>query len=530
MRFAKVAGDPAGRNADKRLALWGLVVVVLVGLGLRLYRLDHAKFWFDEYATYVFASEPLSRIWGPDARVETNPPLYYAMQHLWLAFGDSRFAMRTLPALGGVCSIMAAFGLGRALLGWREGLATAAIVAAAPTHIHFSREARCYPWLVAVGTLALIALVQAARVHLKGSAASAAGTRSASHTNEPTAPRTALVAWLTMYSAAAIIAVYLHNTAVLLPALASVFVGWLLVRRKAPRRLLAGWVIANGAIVAAGAWWFVTVARQAQGTLSNFTWMPRPTPEVVYSRLLMAYDAHWSVKLLMLALALYGAWILRGRSGLLVLLGVFVVGQPLAMYLLSLWRPMFVTRVLLWPTVCFFVLMAAGLATIKSPARFAGAVVLLMAAQLAVVAPTYPLERAESGVAALVEHLRTAATPGDLLILYPHEEIDFEHQYEARDHPLNIETVGVRPDDRSYQLDVWCRARRISKGEAIGALETGRRVWVMTARDETDPFLRRLDRAARRESPVWSSGRVTLRWFDRNDAAAIGSVLPPLIR
>ena len=62
-----------------------LVGIALLGLLLRLYRIDHQSVWFDEAQSLVWSRLGLREMTEKiaDARFNINPPLHFYMLHAW---------------------------------------------------------------------------------------------------------------------------------------------------------------------------------------------------------------------------------------------------------------------------------------------------------------------------------------------------------------------------------------------------------------------------------------------------------------
>jgi hypothetical protein len=142
----------------RRPEAW-LVLVVVVGLAIRLYRLDERSIWFDEASSWRTVQFPLGEMID---RVAANchPPLYYLCLKVWTAlFGDSLWAMRGLSVLFASVLMVGTYLFMRALCelgdgtsigkanrgggGW-TGVVAAALVATSAFQIRMSWEARMY--------------------------------------------------------------------------------------------------------------------------------------------------------------------------------------------------------------------------------------------------------------------------------------------------------------------------------------------------------------------------------------------------
>jgi 4-amino-4-deoxy-L-arabinose transferase-like glycosyltransferase len=125
------------------LLLLGLVVIV--GAALRFYKLGLVPSVLngDEGRMGVMAlSTDFSELANPFALWENFGAFYLqAIDFCFKIFGNTPFALRFLPALGGVLAILAVYLLARQIAGKRVALVSAALLAFSHTHIHFSRTA-----------------------------------------------------------------------------------------------------------------------------------------------------------------------------------------------------------------------------------------------------------------------------------------------------------------------------------------------------------------------------------------------------
>jgi len=136
------------------------VLILLLALGLRFYRLDAQSLWSDEGNSASLAQRSLPLITAA-AGGDIHPPLYYYLLHFWsLAFGASEFALRALSALAGVALVGLVFWIGAELFGRAAGLAGAALAAINPFQVYYSQEARMYMLAAALGAAATLCFVR----------------------------------------------------------------------------------------------------------------------------------------------------------------------------------------------------------------------------------------------------------------------------------------------------------------------------------------------------------------------------------
>ena len=72
----------------------GLLAIVALGLFARFYGLSDQPIWMDEAYSYFASTRPLADILFN--KIDTHPPLFYAIQHFWTAIDPKfrRFARR----------------------------------------------------------------------------------------------------------------------------------------------------------------------------------------------------------------------------------------------------------------------------------------------------------------------------------------------------------------------------------------------------------------------------------------------------
>jgi hypothetical protein len=101
----------------KRIA--PLLLILLLGFALRLYRLEAVPFRGDEAFSVQQWTAPLSISLTEIAAIEPHPPLTYILFRAWrLVFGvDSEFLLRMLPLFANMLGIPALFAIGKRLSG-----------------------------------------------------------------------------------------------------------------------------------------------------------------------------------------------------------------------------------------------------------------------------------------------------------------------------------------------------------------------------------------------------------------------------
>ncbi|WP_171231109.1 glycosyltransferase family 39 protein [Ruegeria sp. HKCCA6707] len=137
--------------------------ILLVGLALRLARLD-AALWYDEVNTLVdYVRLPLAQLFTQYDSL--NNHVFFTLQgkaSIGL-FGESAWALRLPAVLWGVASLWALWLLARRVVPVPEALMATALMAVSYHHVWFSQNARGYTGLLFLGLIALVLVLEGMR-------------------------------------------------------------------------------------------------------------------------------------------------------------------------------------------------------------------------------------------------------------------------------------------------------------------------------------------------------------------------------
>lgn len=382
----------------------GIVLLAMALGALSLgFRLGWQDLWWDEEVTLMFSRmswrELIIDHWGLD----THRPVYYAMQKLWNGVaGESIAALRGLPVLVTLLIVPVFHRIGREIGGRPMAALAALLLVTAPMFVYQGRELRMYCLLnlcLALSLLFAVRLARAAREEREGTEDTGSG-------------------WLVVgFSFSLALAFHAQAIAVVVAVLYGVWAGLAIVLGLLPRRFLR--------VVLAGAGLFVLFSIPAimpflghfTGTVGESFWLPDPTPRFVYDQTLGAFPYPKWTKPPVFLLFLWGAWCLWRRKpaeGLLLI--ILAAGLPILVYLISLSKPLYLTRVIAWSGFVSILLLAAGLACLPQVWRWIGAA-LITAAQIGHLATFYPGAPEVSPYAALSETLETFDPARDMLVL-----------------------------------------------------------------------------------------------------------------
>ncbi|MEE8392270.1 MAG: glycosyltransferase family 39 protein [Anaerolineae bacterium] len=361
-----------------------LVVVIVIGAILRVFQIGTKCLWLDEAFSVWMGWQPVGEMLDWLVRIDQHPPLYYLLLHLWMVLGDDAATVRTLSALLGTLTIPVIYLLGRRLADDRVGLLAALILSVSPFHVRFAQEARMYTLLTLNASLALYALLRlltdphAGKVKFGQQFVSfwgawrAGGDRAPRRLPSLQTIETDL-AWLgyIVFTTATLLG---HNTAVFFPIATNIFVlGLLLVRSRIPNpELLRNWLLAQVSVLLLWSPWLVSFVSQSVRVYHEF-WISAPTWETVVGVigaflsdfLPLPSSVAWVVWGLYTGLMLLGLIHFRYRPAHIALLLVVFLTPFVGEWLVSLRRPIFYSRTLIWASIPLYLLLAAGMCQLR---------------------------------------------------------------------------------------------------------------------------------------------------------------------
>jgi len=128
--------------------------VILLGIILRLYHLDHQSLWGDEISSIYNCRVGLIKLvedlinWRFG---DVHPPFYYFLVFFWMKlFGETSLATRSLACIFGILSIPLIYLLGKEVSRRCVGTLAALVYAVSALHIYYSQEGRQYAFLTFV--------------------------------------------------------------------------------------------------------------------------------------------------------------------------------------------------------------------------------------------------------------------------------------------------------------------------------------------------------------------------------------------
>lgn len=396
-----------------------LALLCLWGFAWRVAGLTSQSLWRDEVDALQFASRPPAGLLAMFTRPGENGPLFFAALHPWLAvMGRSEAALRLPSALAGVLMIALTYALARHLTraageqdpGHRIALLATGLAAVNPYLVWYSQEAKMYTWL-AVWTMAALLMFLAAVQ--RGDAAR----------------------WLG-YLALLGIAVLHHVWAV---ALIPVCAAWLLVLGRPYRHRWRPFLLTLALpllpYLAMMGWWQWRLLTTA-GFQTGHPFVPAGKIAAGLAVALgqgVAAAPSPIIAAALLALLLTGSLLASGRLSRLgrgaALLWSWAALPPLLIYAVSLVKPMYAERYVIWIMPALLLLLARGVAGLSRASRPLGALALLLLLAVGLAngwrQMHTPLKADFRAAAAYVESQRR---PGDaLLFQIPYNRLVYEY-------------------------------------------------------------------------------------------------------
>lgn len=334
-----------------------MLVFVLLGFALHAWRLGSRDLWGDEVGSLYLSLEPLKVSLVELATFEPHPPLYIVMLHYWTQLaGIGEFAVRFPSLICVVGAIPVAGTIGRQLAGRSAGLLAAAVVTLLPLAHWYAQEARMYAPLLFFGGWACLELLRAHEGRSSGRL---------------------------RYVVVLLLAAYSHYYGLMLGVIhGAIVVGFLATQIGKPEARPAGRI----------RWWLPVVAGLTVGYLPWLLFAGRvvtayqgvargeidvvPIARDIWLRYALGWSVEppgaWIAAVPLLALASIGllAGLVRPAFGssrwATLTIGASVLGPVVLGALISLVRPMYAERYLVVGLIPFGVLLAVGIARLRT--------------------------------------------------------------------------------------------------------------------------------------------------------------------
>lgn len=145
--------------AVRRLIFAGMLGLIWLGFGLRIYAIGDNSLWYDELLQVDIAQGPLAHIL-PQMERHAAMPLDYVILHFWIKLGRQEFWVRWPALVFGMLAIPLIYRVGHTFFNQRTGLLAAILLTWASLAVQYSREVRPYALLLVLTLLAFFGLWQ----------------------------------------------------------------------------------------------------------------------------------------------------------------------------------------------------------------------------------------------------------------------------------------------------------------------------------------------------------------------------------
>ena len=397
----------------EEMAPWLVIAITLIGGFLRVFLLDKNGLWLDETFSVWLANQDVVDMLQWIVKIDPHPPLYYLLLHGWIAhYGDTPYYARLFSVLFGAGTIPMIYLIGKRLSGALVGLAAAVILTFSTFHIYFAQEARMYTLLTFNAAVAIYALVrlltdprsaspigsqfreylrawrtpELVEPNIEGGGSDKDETRNQTrwrtwvyrHRWSPIQTIETDLAWVAfiVFSAATLLT---HNTAVLFPVATNIFVLGLMLYQRiknsgSPPALLApslgNWAKAQIGIFLLWSPWLVPFIEQASRVDQVF-WLPKPTWDTITWTLRALLNASAPTQAsqvmtwILCGVLCFGLVYYRKKFSIFLFLAALFAIPVLGELIVSIRRPIFYDRTLIWITLPLFLLLAAGIAQLR---------------------------------------------------------------------------------------------------------------------------------------------------------------------
>jgi len=525
----------------EELAPWLVVLITLFGGWLRVLLLSSKGMWLDETFSVWLANHSVADILQWIVKIDQHPPLYYLLLHYWVALnGDRANSVRMLSVLFGAGTIPVIYLVGKRISGVVIGLTAAVLLALSPFNIYYAQETRMYTLLAFNAAAAIYALV---RLLTDSRSARPIGEQfreylHAWRTPGPVEPdtvrnfsykdhaskKTGWRAWISrhrwlpiqtietdlawaafiVFSAATL---FSHNTAVLFVLATNIFVlGLMLFQRlnrsgsqpafQAPS--FWNWVKAQIGIFFLWSPWIPVFIKQASRVDQAF-WIPKPSWDSVIQVLESFLSPSLSylqgsqatvMKILYVLVLCFGLWYYRKKISQFLFLAALIAVPFLGELIVSIRRPIFLDKTLIWITIPLILLLAAGIAQLRFRLLMLAMVGILGTNSLFSAGDYYRFYQKEDWSAA-AGYVANFAEKDDLVLFNSNfVVIPFDYYFKPYEEQyfIQVEKIGV-PEDLFESGILEPKMTENDIPGLISLLSGHNRVWlVYSHNDYTDPM------------------------------------------
>jgi len=152
------------KNEAEKYASYFLLAAVLLGLALRLYKVDFQSLWLDELYSIVPTNPSNSASHVIEYSKGDQPPFFFLLLHFWFKISQyTEYSARIFSSIIGVFGIISIYFLGTELGGKQTGIFASFLLAVNHFHIHYSQDVRFYGLLFLMSSLSYLFFIRSLR-------------------------------------------------------------------------------------------------------------------------------------------------------------------------------------------------------------------------------------------------------------------------------------------------------------------------------------------------------------------------------
>ncbi len=416
-----------------RITYYSLLIIILVAFYLRASSITFQSLWRDETDAIRFALAPLPDLIKTLTQPGYNGPLFFLMLRGWIGVaGQSEIALRFPSLVFGVISVALIFAVGKRLFNRSIGLIAATLFAFSAYQVWYSQEAKMYTLIT---MLALASIYFLRRGVVEG--------------------RTRF--WISVVVATSL-AMYAHILAALLiPVEVALFVLWWPLSRKQIRTGAIAFALLTLPYIPLAGWELPLVFQPAETGFAHYTFGGMlNTLGSAYTVSILTPLIDWSISVvigLSAALTIWGLleskFAISHRLALLLWLGL----PFLAILIVSINRPVFTDRYLIWIEAAYYLLIAIGLHSlwrIWKPIGLAALIGLVFVSTLSLNAQaTTPFKSDFRSAAQAIER---EIKPGEAIVFQiPYVHYTFDYYFQQPYRPIDGPYTNYPGNNNGYR-------------------------------------------------------------------------------
>ncbi|MEO8088342.1 MAG: glycosyltransferase family 39 protein [Bacteroidota bacterium] len=344
----------AGTNRKAFIPLF-ILFLLLLNCILKFYGIGYSSFWIDEAYSVSEAQRSITGIFQ-DCAATDNPPFYFILLHCWCkVFGITENAVRSMSAVFSIASVLLLFYFARKNLSLATAIFVSLIFSLSNQHLFYAQETRNY---ALVFLLTLISAIYYSKLFSEGKIKS--------------------LIFLTLIN---ILLIYTHYIAGFLVACEGIVA---LIFFRSHRKFFFQILLSCILVILMMVPWISNVLKHIPE--EGKFWLQKPT-FYNFKGLYIDFAGNKIVTVLMFGIIALGSYSLyRQRRKQLNLAPVFnsiffitwAFVVPIIVYMIAFYRPVFLTRYLLYCSIGFYLSTGLSLEALKLKPQLKFSIAILL--------------------------------------------------------------------------------------------------------------------------------------------------------